>query len=203
MGGRARPLILLPARLFPGSSPPFWAHGWTSSQEHLSAPDSLCLKQLVAYVQLNMPGSDLEHCTYLPWTLLEDLDPPTVRNRGVGVYGCVGMGQCWAPPGEALRGWGQEQRLDSEHPADGQQSGRRAGESSFLSTASLGGSGLCKHRSVSDLGASGGVGRRTVRMAGQGCDASRPATSPCLCRTPQMTLGGSWQTPIPSPSQRK
>ena len=34
------------------------------------------------------------------------------------------------------------------------------------------GAGLCTHRSTSDLGAAGGLGRRTVRMAGQGFDAS-------------------------------
>ena len=43
------------------------------------------------------------------------------------------------------------------------------------------GAGLGKHRSVSDLGAAGGLGRRTGGMAGQGYDASGPATGPCLC----------------------
>jgi len=34
--------------------------------EHLSAPDFPCLKQLVAYMQLNMPGSNLEHHVHFP-----------------------------------------------------------------------------------------------------------------------------------------
>ncbi|XP_023559542.1 ral guanine nucleotide dissociation stimulator-like isoform X3 [Octodon degus] len=35
-------------------------------------PEFVCLKQLVEYVHLHMPGSDLEHCVYLLVTQLED-----------------------------------------------------------------------------------------------------------------------------------
>ncbi|VCW49295.1 unnamed protein product [Gulo gulo] len=55
------------------------------------------------------------------------------------------MSQCWAPwggaPPEADVGW--EQGPGSEHPADGQQSGRLPGEGFFLTVSSLGGPGLC------------------------------------------------------------
>lgn len=42
------------------------------------------------------------------------------------------------------------------------------------------GAGLCTHRSTSDLGAAGGLSKRTVRMAGQGFDASSRLPIPVL-----------------------
>ena len=63
------------------------------------------------------------------------------------------------------------------------------------------GAGLCTHRSVSDLGAAGGLGSRTMGTAWQGCDASGPATGPCLCRRPRRTPRRSWWTRLPPQEQ--
>ncbi|XP_027953176.1 ral guanine nucleotide dissociation stimulator-like [Eumetopias jubatus] len=54
-----------------GPSPPFWAPGWTSTRRTSVSPDVPCLKQLVAHVQLNMPGSDLERRAHLLMAQLE------------------------------------------------------------------------------------------------------------------------------------
>nr|XP_012423309.1 PREDICTED: epididymal-specific lipocalin-6-like [Odobenus rosmarus divergens] len=54
-----------------GPSPPFWAPGWTSTQRTSVSPDVPCIKQLVAHVQLNMPGSDLEPRAQLLMAQLE------------------------------------------------------------------------------------------------------------------------------------
>ncbi|XP_021008289.1 ral guanine nucleotide dissociation stimulator isoform X4 [Mus caroli] len=45
------------------------------SEDFCQPPDFPCLKQLVAYVQLNMPGSDLERRAHLLLAQLEDLEP--------------------------------------------------------------------------------------------------------------------------------
>lgn len=66
-----------------------------------------------------------------------------MRRLGLGVCGVWG----WVAAGPTGRSsqrlvWGQEQRLGTERPAGGLQSGRRPGEGSFLAVASLGGPGL-------------------------------------------------------------
>ena len=61
--------------------------------------------------------------------------------------------------------------------------------------------GYATHRSVSDLGAAGGLGRRTMGMAWQGYDASGPATGPFLCRRLRMTPRQSWWTCLPLQEQ--
>nr|XP_042130974.1 ral guanine nucleotide dissociation stimulator isoform X3 [Peromyscus maniculatus bairdii] len=45
------------------------------SEDFCQPPDFPCLRQLVAYVQLNMPGSDLERRAHLLLAQLEDLEP--------------------------------------------------------------------------------------------------------------------------------
>ncbi|KAM5299154.1 ral guanine nucleotide dissociation stimulator isoform 6-T6 [Ctenodactylus gundi] len=45
------------------------------SEDFYQPPDFPCLKQLVAYVQLNMPGSDLERRAHLLLAQLEDMEP--------------------------------------------------------------------------------------------------------------------------------
>ncbi|XP_005408468.1 PREDICTED: ral guanine nucleotide dissociation stimulator [Chinchilla lanigera] len=45
------------------------------SEDFCQPPDFPCLKQLVAYVQLNMPGSDLERRAHLLLAQLEDMEP--------------------------------------------------------------------------------------------------------------------------------
>ncbi|XP_051022961.1 ral guanine nucleotide dissociation stimulator isoform X4 [Acomys russatus] len=49
------------------------------SEDFCQPPDFPCLKQLVAYVQLNMPGSDLERRAHLLLAQLEDLEPSEVE----------------------------------------------------------------------------------------------------------------------------
>ena len=65
------------------------------------------LKQLAAYVQLNMPGSDLECRAHLPWTLLEDPDArrpsPKLRKPRVGACGCLVKGRSWPHTEEPQR----------------------------------------------------------------------------------------------------
>ena len=57
------------------------------------------------------------------------------------------------------------------------------------------GLGLCTLRSVSDLGATGGEGGRTLRMAGHGCDVSGLAAGHCLYRNQLMKSGNVWPNP--------
>ena len=64
------------------------------------------------------------------------------------------------------------------------------------------GAGLCALRSVSDLGAAGGEGGRTLRMAGRGCDASGPAAGHCLYRNQRMKSGGDCRDPDSPAPQR-
>ena len=58
------------------------------------------------------------------------------------------------------------------------------------------GAGLCTFRSVSDLGAAGGEGGRTLRMTGWGCDVSGPSAGHCLYRNQPMKSGNVWPNPI-------
>ena len=98
------------------------------SEDFCQPPDFPCLKQLVAYVQLNMPGSDLERRAHLLLAQLEHAGPPEAEPEGekpgAGCVRCAGMGRCRPhreDPPEA--GVGPEQGLESEHPAGGRQSG--------------------------------------------------------------------------------
>ncbi|KAM4847573.1 ral guanine nucleotide dissociation stimulator isoform X1 [Urocitellus parryii] len=52
------------------------------SEDFCQPPDFPCLKQLVAYVQLNMPGSDLERRAHLLLAQLEDLEPSEAEPEG-------------------------------------------------------------------------------------------------------------------------
>ena len=55
------------------------------------------------------------------------------------------------------------------------------------------GAGLCTLRSVSDLGAAGREGGRTLRMAGRGCDVSGPSAGHSLYRNQPMKSGNDWR----------
>ena len=99
------------------------------SEDFCQPPDFPCLRQLVAYVQLNMPGSDLERRAHLLLAQLEHADlgeaEPEGEEVGVGAglrgaapmaepegeEGGVSAGLRGAPPRQLL-GW--EQRLASK-----------------------------------------------------------------------------------------
>ena len=189
---KGQALTLLPVHLPPGPSPPFWAPGWTTTRRTCQPPD----------VPSEAAGSlrATQHAWFRPGVPCPpsldsaggpgctEAEPKVKKTEGRCMW-VSGEGSVLAPHGGAPEaGVGLEERLDSEHQAGGRQSGRRLGDGSFLAAASAGDSGLCTHRSLSDRGAGGGLGRRTVGMAGQGCDAPGPATGPCLYRRPQMTL---------------
>ncbi|KAM5299152.1 ral guanine nucleotide dissociation stimulator isoform 4-T4 [Ctenodactylus gundi] len=53
------------------------------SEDFYQPPDFPCLKQLVAYVQLNMPGSDLERRAHLLLAQLEDMEPTETEPEAV------------------------------------------------------------------------------------------------------------------------
>ncbi|XP_027278860.1 ral guanine nucleotide dissociation stimulator isoform X6 [Cricetulus griseus] len=53
------------------------------SEDFCQPPDFPCLKQLVAYVQLNMPGSDLERRAHLLLAQLEDLEPSEAESEAL------------------------------------------------------------------------------------------------------------------------
>ncbi|XP_055456447.1 ral guanine nucleotide dissociation stimulator isoform X2 [Psammomys obesus] len=55
------------------------------SEDFCQPPDFPCLKQLVAYVQLNMPGSDLERRAHLLLAQLEDLEPSEVEPEALSL----------------------------------------------------------------------------------------------------------------------
>ena len=86
--GKARPLTLLPAR--PTSAISSILGTWLDqySEDFCQPPDFPCLRQLVAYVQLNMPGSDLERRAHLLLAQLEHADlseaEPEGEEGGVG-----------------------------------------------------------------------------------------------------------------------
>ncbi|CAO2598233.1 Ral guanine nucleotide dissociation stimulator [Lemmus lemmus] len=67
------PLTLLPVPSAISSILGTWLDQY--SEDFCQPPDFPCLKQLVAYVQLNMPGSDLERRAHLLLAQLEDLEP--------------------------------------------------------------------------------------------------------------------------------
>lgn len=79
------------------------------SEDFCQPPDFPCLRQLVAYVQLNMPGSDLERRAHLLLAQLEHADLGEAEPEGE--EGRVGAGFRGAPPRQLL-GW--EQRLASK-----------------------------------------------------------------------------------------
>ena len=69
------------------------------SEDFCQPPDFPCLKQLVAYVQLNMPGSDLERRARLLLAQLEHTEltkaEPEGEEIGVGACEREGRGRCW------------------------------------------------------------------------------------------------------------
>lgn len=80
VGREAMPLTLLPAPSAISSILGTWLDQY--SEDFCQPPDFPCLKQLVAYVQLNMPGSDLERRAHLLLAQLEDLEPSEVEPEG-------------------------------------------------------------------------------------------------------------------------
>ena len=112
-GRKGQALTLLPARPPPVLSPPSWAPGWTRARRTSVSPPNLpCLRWLVAYLPLNMPGSDLERRAHLLLAQLEHAD--------------LGKAE---PEGEA--GWGTqgEQRLASDRPCGHHRRGPQSGAS--------------------------------------------------------------------------
>ena len=67
-------------------------------EDFCQPPGFPCVKQLVAHVQLTMPGSDLEHRAHLLLAPLEHAGPPEAEpegeKAGAGCVPCAGMGQC-------------------------------------------------------------------------------------------------------------
>lgn len=69
-------------------------------EDFLEPPEFPCLTLLLAYVQVNFPGSSLEHQVHLLLSELKDLEPPEAETEGEDNYGgnvareCVG--QCQA-----------------------------------------------------------------------------------------------------------
>ncbi|KAF5919422.1 hypothetical protein HPG69_009903 [Diceros bicornis minor] len=56
----------------------------------VTRPDFTSLKQLVAYVLLNMPGSDLEHYAYLLLAQMEHVEPTKAEPKGEEDWGAHG-----------------------------------------------------------------------------------------------------------------
>lgn len=79
------------------------------SEDFCQPPDFPCLKQLVAYVQLNMPGSDLERRAHLLLAQLERAEPaqaePEGEKAGAGCLGLCGDGSVLGPTGTSPTGW--------------------------------------------------------------------------------------------------
>lgn len=88
------------------------------SEDFYQPPGFPCLKQLVAYVQLNMPGSDLERRAHLLLAQLERTELTEAElegeENGGRPWGGVSAGHRGTSRG--WRGAGQEQRLVSDHP---------------------------------------------------------------------------------------
>ena len=92
--GKAGPLTLLPAPP-PSSAISSILGTWLDqySEDFCQPPDFPCLKQLVAYVQLNMPGSDLERRAQLllaqhrPGPMNTQVPPPAFSPSGSGSGG--------------------------------------------------------------------------------------------------------------------
>lgn len=83
------------------------------SEDFCQPPDFPCLKQLVAYVQLNMPGSDLERRAHLLLAQLEhtELTEAELEGEEEGVGRGRGQGRTGRSPQRLLLGW--ERRLAS------------------------------------------------------------------------------------------
>ena len=81
--GKAGPLTLLPAPP-PSSAISSILGTWLDqySEDFCQPPDFPCLKQLVAYVQLNMPGSDLERRAQLLLAQLEHAELTEAEPEG-------------------------------------------------------------------------------------------------------------------------
>ena len=96
--GKARRLTLLPA--CPTSAVSSILGTWLDqySEDFCQPPDFPCLRQLVAYVQLNMPGSDLERRAHLLLAQLEHVDLGEAEPEGE--EGGVGTGHGGAPSAE-------------------------------------------------------------------------------------------------------
>lgn len=99
--GKARPLTLLPA--CPTSAISSILGTWLDqySEDFCQPPDFPCLRQLVAYVQLNMPGSDLERRAHLLLAQLEHADLGEAEPEGEEGRVGAGLGgrrhsSCWA-----------------------------------------------------------------------------------------------------------
>ncbi|MBZ3869610.1 Ral guanine nucleotide dissociation stimulator [Sciurus carolinensis] len=73
------------------------------SEDFCQPPDFPCLKQLVAYVQLNMPGSDLERRAHLLLAQLEDLEPSEAEPEGEEAWE-----PCWPSPVSTENGLSEE-----------------------------------------------------------------------------------------------
>lgn len=74
------------------------------SDQFNQPPEFVCLKKLVEYIQLHMPGSDLEHRAFLLLAELEDME--TMRAKTEGEEGWDGSIQAhedeasgWVRPG--------------------------------------------------------------------------------------------------------
>ena len=85
-----------------------WLHHYT---EHFCQPPEFpCLKMLLGYIELSMPGSDLEQRTHLLLAQLEHLEPPEAEGDGEGDSGWVmevsgeGKGRSHTES-RASRGW--------------------------------------------------------------------------------------------------
>lgn len=130
-GGGARPLTPLPPPPALPSAISSILGTWLDqySEDFCQPPGFPCLKQLVAYVQLNMPGSDLERRAHL---LLAQLERTELTELTEAELQGEEKGRPWAVSvldTGASRGWrgaGREQRLASGHPP-GLRVGKRPG----------------------------------------------------------------------------
>lgn len=82
------------------------------SEDFCQPPDFPCLKQLVAYVQLNMPGSDLERRAHLLLAQLEHSEPTEAEPEGEEDWGgCQRLNEAAAPGSGA----GPGAQMSSDH----------------------------------------------------------------------------------------
>lgn len=92
MEGEARPLTLPPPP--PPSAISSILGTWLDqySEDFCQPPDFPCLRQLAAYVQLNMPGSDLERRAHLLLAQLEQAELEGEEQGAVGTHGGASAG---------------------------------------------------------------------------------------------------------------
>ena len=91
------------------------------SEDFCQPPDFPCLRQLAAYVQLNMPGSDLERRAHL---LLAQLEQTELEGEEQGVAGTWGGARA-GHTGAASRGWhGPGAKTGLRPPPGGPQVGK-------------------------------------------------------------------------------